>query len=53
MLSMFPLYIFLFIFNISLFLRDYNGNKAMQLFCPINIVIESRKTIKKSMVTVP
>ena len=40
MLSMFPLYIFLFIFDISFFLRDHNGNKAVQLFCAIPVTID-------------
>ena len=39
MLSIFPLYIFLFIFDISFFLRDHNGNKAVQIFCAIPVVI--------------
>ena len=39
MLSMFPLYIFLFIFDISFFLSDHNGNKAVQLCCAINLYI--------------
>ena len=39
MLSMFRLYIFLFIFDISFFLRDQNGNKAVQLFCAIPVAI--------------
>ena len=37
MLSMFPLYIFLFIFDISIFLRNHNGHKALQLFCAISV----------------
>ena len=32
MLSMFPLYIYFLFFDISFFLRDHNGNKAVQLF---------------------
>ena len=39
MLSMFPLYIFLFIFDISFFLRNHNGNKSVQLFCAIPVAI--------------
>ena len=39
MLSMFPLYIFIFIFDISFFLRDHNGNTAVQLFCAIPVAI--------------
>ena len=40
MLSTFPLYIFLFIFDISFFLRDDKGNKAVQLFCAISFAID-------------
>ena len=40
MLSMFCLYIFLFIFDISFFLMDRNGNKTVQLFCAIPVAID-------------
>ena len=41
MLSMIPLYIYIYIFfDISFFLRDHNGNKAMQLFCAIPVTID-------------
>ena len=36
MLSMLPLYIFLFIFDTS---KDHNGNKAVQLSCTIPVAI--------------
>ena len=39
MLSMFPLYIFLFSFDVSFFLTDHNGKKAVQLFCAIPVAI--------------
>ena len=39
MLSMFLLNIFLFIFDILFFLRDHNGNKAVQLFSAIPVAI--------------
>ena len=37
---MFPPHIFFFIFDISFFLRDQNGNKAVQLFCAIPVAID-------------
>ena len=40
MLSMFPLYIFLFIFDISFFLRDHNGKKVVQCFCAIPVTMD-------------
>ena len=40
MLSMFRLYIFLFIFDISFFLRNHNGNKAVQHSCAIPVAID-------------
>ena len=36
--STFPLCIF-FIFGIAFFLRDHNGNEAVQLFCAIPVAI--------------
>ena len=40
MLSMFPLYVFLFLFDISFFLRDHNGSTVVQLFCAIITAID-------------
>ena len=40
MLSTFSLYIFLFIFDISFFLRDHNGNKSVKSFCAIPVAID-------------
>ena len=47
MLSMFPLYIFLFIFDISFFLRDHDGNKTFPVgkymqknICAIPVAID-------------
>ena len=40
MLSMIPLYINFLFFDISFFLRDHNGNKAVQLFCAIPVAID-------------
>ena len=40
MLSMFPLYVFLFLFDISFFLRDHNGSTVVQLFCAILVAID-------------
>ena len=40
MLSVIPLNIFLFIFDISFSLRDHNGNKAVQLYCAIPVAID-------------
>ena len=49
MLSMFPLYIFLSIFDISFFLRDDNGNKAVQLFCAIPVAIDFLTVFRNSV----
>ena len=40
MLSMFPLYIYFSCFNISFFLKDDNGIKAVQIFCAIPAAID-------------
>ena len=32
--------LYFFIFDISFFLRDNNGNKSVQLFCAIPVVID-------------
>ena len=41
MLSMFPHYMYIFLFlDISFFLRDHNGNKTVQLFCAIPVAID-------------
>ena len=39
MLFMFPLYIFLFIFDMSFFSRDHKGNKTFQVFCAFPVAI--------------
>ena len=50
MLSMFLLYIFLFTFDISFFLRDHNGNKSVQLFCAIPVAIDFLIVFRNSIV---
>ena len=49
MLSMFPLYIFLFIFDISFFLRDQNVNKVVQLFCAIPVARDFLTVFRNSI----
>ena len=49
MLSMFPPYIFLFIFDISFFLRDHNGNKAVKLFSVIPVAINFKIVFRISI----
>ena len=40
MLPTFPLRIFFKVFNTSFFLRDRNGNKAVQLFWAIPVAVD-------------
>ena len=41
MLSIFSLYIYIYLLSdISFFLRDHNGNKAVQLLCAIPVAID-------------
>ena len=49
MLSMLALYIFLFIFDMSFFLRVHNGNKAVQLFCAVHVAIDFLTVFHNSM----
>ena len=49
MLSMLPVYIFLFIFDISFFLRVHNGNKAVQIFSAIPIAIDFLVAFRNSI----
>ena len=49
MLSMLPLYIYFLFFDISFFLRDHNGNKAVQLFCAIPVTIDFLIVFRNSL----
>ena len=50
MLFMFPLYIHIFSFlDISFFLKDHNGNKAVQLFCAIPVAIDFLIAFRNSL----
>ena len=49
MLSMFSLYIYFLFFDISFFLRDHNGNKAVRLFCAIPVAIDLLIVFRNSL----
>ena len=50
MLFVFPLYVYIFLIsNTSFFLRDHNGNKAVQLFCAIPVTIDSLIIFRNSV----